>query len=431
MPVSLQSVDDIRSSFPHPSISNINGEPNREEITRIHRLLKGNCASVPSTLGGGNHGLLGLAINPNTYQQVVGVAFVLPNNPGATPNIPANATQAQIGVATRLFDQQYKTYHETMRTDQAMKQQLLGCVEPIYVETLRNPHTGFTMVSTLQLLDHLYNNYGQISNVDLDENERKLKTKYDANLPIDTLFRQIETAAEFADAGGSPFTNRQIVNAALLLVFQTGAYADECKLWKRRPIIQQTWIEFKQEFARAYRERRELHNLQQQGTAGNHFGAANHTEEIVDTNEDYQNETRDALTAIANATVENGTNVANLARDNASLRQQLREMQSLLASMQTTLVGYSRQSLPPGTPANPPGRRDNQQQRTTSPPPNRQRRRDRGYDPTSQHYCWSHGLTRSSNHTSANCRTPEEGHKRNATFENRMGGSSFKCSNVT
>ena len=34
-------------------------------------------------------------------------------------------------------------------------------------------------------------------------------------------------------------------------------------------------------------------------------------------------------------------------------------------------------------------------------------------------YCWTHG---SCNHEGNNCNTPADGHKENATFENRMGG---------
>ena len=441
MPVSVPSVDDIRNSFPHPTITAITGEPQYDEIRRVHKLLSSNAASVPSQLGGGNHGLLGHTIGPATYMNITGAAFLLPANPGAAPVIAANATAAQIGVATREFERLYYEYHHTTRCDQALKQQLLSCIEPMYLDSICNPHTGFTTVSTFQILEHLYLTYGRITGMDLDDNEKRMKTKYDPNQPIDTLFRQIESGVEFADAGGAPFSPRQIVNIAYLLIFATGAYADECKLWNRRAPVAQTWIEFKQVFTTAYRERRDLQHLQRQATAGQHFGANhmrsnnqnNTTPPTPDDTHDYHADTRDALTAIANATLENGTHVANLASDNASLRAQLMEMQTLMRSMQATLLGANNQRrAPTPTPSPTPATNtsNNPRDRSASPPPNRRRRRDRGYDANSRHYCWSHGLTRSSNHTSANCRTPEEGHERTATFTNRMGGSNFKCNGV-
>ena len=50
-------------------------------------------------------------------------------------------------------------------------------------------YTGYTAVTTFKLLTHLYNTYGQISDLDLDENERRIKTKYNANEPIHILFK--------------------------------------------------------------------------------------------------------------------------------------------------------------------------------------------------------------------------------------------------
>ena len=39
-------------------------------------------------------------------------------------------------------------------------------------------------------------------------------------------------------------------------------------------------------------------------------------------------------------------------------------------------------------------------------------------------YCWSHGLGRNPNHCSATCTSKRQGHKDNATVNNRMGGNS-------
>ena len=249
----VQSVDDIRSGFPHPTIPTIEGEPTYQTIKSMHNLLKSNAASVPTTLGGGAHGHLGLALAPVLYLAVTGAAFNTPAHPGAGPVLANNATQAQILAATRQYNIDMKVYLECVRTDQALKQQLLGAVDSIYVESLRDMHTGYTAVTVLQLLTHLYDNYGQITPMDLDDNERRMKQKYDPNQPIDILFKQIELAVEFAITGNAPFTATQIVNTAFLLLLGTGVYEDECKEWKRRPAAQQTWNNFKTDFMLAYR----------------------------------------------------------------------------------------------------------------------------------------------------------------------------------
>ena len=208
--ISIPSVDEIRSGFPQPSVPAIDGEPTYESIKTVHDILKSNAASVPTTLGGGAHGHLGLVLNPTVYLVVTGANFVSPANPGVTATIPTGSTTAQIGVLTRQFNSDYKIYTECGRTEQALKQLLLGAVDDIYVSSLRNQYTGYTAVTTLAILTHLYDTYGQISDLDLDENEKRMKTKYDPNQPIDVLFRQIEEAEEYAATGNSPFTPRQL-----------------------------------------------------------------------------------------------------------------------------------------------------------------------------------------------------------------------------
>ena len=40
-------------------------------------------------------------------------------------------------------------------------------------------------------------------------------------------------------------------------------------------------------------------------------------------------------------------------------------------------------------------------------------------------YCWSHGYQVGKEHTSETCTKPREGHQRNATLANTMGGSTY------
>jgi hypothetical protein len=44
-------------------------------------------------------------------------------------------------------------------------------------------------------------------------------------------------------------------------------------------------------------------------------------------------------------------------------------------------------------------------------------------DSAPKHYCWTHGLGRNPNHTSATCTAPAEGHVQDATVENMQGGN--------
>ena len=426
----ISSVDDIRSGFPQPTVSTIDGEPTYSTIKATHDILKSNASSVPSTLGGGAHGHLGLVILPALYVVVTGNNFVLPANPGATPTILPAATNAQIGAITRQFNADNKVYSEYNRTDQALKQLLLGAVDDMYVSSLRNQYTGYTSVSTMNIITHLYDTYGQISDLDIDENERKMKQRYDPNQPIDVLFKQIESAEEYATTGNSPFTARQIVNTAFLLIFACGAYEDECKEWKRRALATKTWANFKTDFMAAYKNRRDLQKLQSQASASQLFGAnvtsSNDKTQPTDSSTitDMFTDTSDKIEAIANATIESGSQVAFLSQENTDLRAQVNTMQDILHAMQNNLTGsdtHTTSTPPPHIPYPSRGRgrgRGRGRSRTRLP---------RGFDANSKHYCHTHGLTRTPYHISSNCRETEPGHKKDASFNNRMGGSTFRC----
>ena len=428
--ISIPGVDDIRSGFPQPTVPKIEGEPSYETIQSVHDILKSNAASVQTTLGGGTHGHLGLVILPALYLVVTGHDFVAPANPGSTPTIPNGATNAQIGVITRQFNAEYKEYQECTRTDQALKQLLLGAVDDIYVSSLRNQYTGYTTLSTMNILTHLYDAYGQITDLDLDNNEKRMKTPYDPNLPIDNLFHQIEAAEEFAITGNSPFTARQIVNTAFLLIFASNAYNDECKEWKRRPQAQKTWANFKTTFMQAYISRRDLQKLQSQASASNLFGAnviKSNTSvsetTAASTLTDVFSDTSTTIEAIANATIESSNQVALLAQDNESLRAHVGQMQELLTAMQTNIRGSNQSNS-----THPPSQYNRYTGRGRGIGRGRGRsRQPRGFDANSTHYCWTHGLTRTPYHTSQTCRDTDPGHKKEATFNKKLNGSKLKC----
>ena len=125
------------------------------------------------------------------------------------------------------------------------------------------------------------------------------------------------------------------------------------------------------------------------------------------------NTSNEKLEAIANATLESGQQMMFLAQENEELRQQVSQMQDILEKMQSNLDD-----------------KDNSSQSTNNRKGKGRKQRSRnprGFDASSKHYCWSHGLTRTPFHTSKTCRDPEPGHKKEATFNNRMSGTSYKC----
>ena len=76
--------------------------------------------------------------------------------------------------------------------------------------------------------------YAEIKPSNIEENEKRMKTAYDVDLPIENFFDQIKDAIDFASAGNSPFTPVQVVNTAFNIISSIGMFQDDFKLWKQK-----------------------------------------------------------------------------------------------------------------------------------------------------------------------------------------------------
>jgi hypothetical protein len=268
-------------------------------------------------------------------------------------------------------------------TDKSLKQLLLGAVNDIYTSALKHRVTGYANVSTRQLIVHLYTKYGNITAGDLEANEQRMKTLFDPNESIETLYNQLGSATNFADAAGTPYSANQLITTAYNLVFKAGLYADTCRDWRRRSTAQKTWTNFQADFSEATQDLRESKSTSQ---ASGYHGDNTAIEE---NNMRFQEETASALANLATATA-TASDRSTLASVTAALAAANAEIISL-----KRLIPKSRQHTPFGD-------------------GNRFRHGN---------CCWYHGFRCGKDHTSANCSWLMAGHRKDATKENKLGGS--------
>ena len=424
--------DQLQASFPFPFITKTTERPTYTTIRSIHKKLAANASSVRTVLGGGQHGYLAIVIDPPVYQTLTGHAFIPPANPGLAPVIPAGARPDQIAQLRDQHKTSLTIWEQYNNMQTALKNQIVGVFDEIHLKQLQHDLTGFANVTAWDLINHLYNSYGTQSPDDITQNEARMKADWNVTRPFEHLVEQIEDAVQFAANANVPFTDAQITNTGLHLVQKTGVFREECKTWRRRPANQQTWANFKTFFNEAYRDYQIENNI----TAANtEYGANNISE---DNNPDDSN-TAEALEHLAAATATDREAVANLTTANQRLTQELQNRGNSIEALQTAVDQLSQRIQTLST--------QPQQQPvptywnhplpfapTWQPPrPNKGGRgkggrRGKGSNQKGQqnpqiHYCWTHGVTFTNSHTSANCRNRAQGHQETATLENRMGGS--------
>jgi hypothetical protein len=273
--------------------------------------------SVASYEGGGRHGHLVIIMTNEEYFAIAVDVFPVPYNPGPSAAVVAGMTAAVIAETTRLHREATQVYRIYHNVDQAIKKLIIESFDDAYLNALSDEIVGYANCTSPQLITHLLTYYTMISLTELTQNYERLKTPYDPNQPIETLFQQIQDARTFEVAGGQPYGAAMIINVAYTLVFDTGFSPDACRAWQSRAIAGKTWAQFKLDLATAHREFR----LTNQTAHQSGFHSANMM--IEQGRDETMQDTVDAITQLATATASDRGTVATLTTTNAKLATQL------------------------------------------------------------------------------------------------------------
>jgi hypothetical protein len=399
------SVDDIVAKFPTKTLPTTEGEPNYSSISTMVQTLYGNAASLSTTLGGGQHGHVGLVMTPILYATLSNTAYNNPIDPGPTPNHPVGASQAARETQRLNHTEERRIFDNHQNMDDALKALIVDTVDETYLNELRNKYTGYLGVSTRDLVDHLLDRYGKITPADIAECKSRMNDPIDPTQPIDQYFRKIDDCVQYAADGQVAFTPDQILQTSYHAVSTSGHYNDACKEWRRKAAIDKTWHNFKRFFAAEYHD---LKEQQKVNTSQSNFHGANAAYDISM-----------ALDNLALAATSDRDIVMQLTTSNQQLttiNQTLTaELQKALAT-NAILVKKIGNSTPPETPS-------------TRPPKERNERNTRfnhaewkaSLDPHG--YCWSHGYNVTHGHDSKSCKGKLFGHQLTATRQDNKGGS--------
>jgi hypothetical protein len=218
--------DKIQLSFALPA--RIHGEPTYGTLAELTRTLQENAASVPCTLGGARHGYLALIISDEAYAMKSNTPFVVPAPPPLNPDLPNGATAAQITEATRQHAANTRVFDEYRHVELALKKQLIDSVEPLFVKAKKDKVVGFANKTVRELLQHLFDEYGEISGGgEWEENMQRMREPWNPETPFETLIDQFDNGMEYADAARCSFSPTQILMMAERLNFNTGLFHDD------------------------------------------------------------------------------------------------------------------------------------------------------------------------------------------------------------
>ena len=178
------SIENIIDSFPNTTFPIIGEESMYETVKRAEKLLIENSALVHSALGGGNHGFLGLILKPEKYYMVTSYNFKPHVNPGALPTLLQNATQHQVLNTNSAPKENLHFWREETFVNKALKNLLTRAAEKKYIADLHNSCTKYNNLTIKEILEYLYENYGDLDQANLEQVELKLSSPFNSNDPF-------------------------------------------------------------------------------------------------------------------------------------------------------------------------------------------------------------------------------------------------------
>jgi hypothetical protein len=95
---------------------------------------------------------------------------------------------------------------------QALKKQIISVFEPMYFDILNDNMVGYAKISAIDMLDHLFQTYGNITAVDLEINFEKMHQAWGPQKPVVSLLKKIQDCTYYSEAGGVLICHPQKIN---------------------------------------------------------------------------------------------------------------------------------------------------------------------------------------------------------------------------
>ena len=119
--------------------------------------------------------------------------------------------------------------------------------------TLKNKYTRYVYVTYLEIYDHLVEEYGELLDGEMQENEALMKSDITDETQFGDLVQKIEDCVENV-VSQNPYTPAQTVSIGFNIIYKCEFYSDDCQDCKRKANLDKTWPDFKVHFAGSFKK---------------------------------------------------------------------------------------------------------------------------------------------------------------------------------
>ena len=276
---------ETRDELRKESVTKIHGQPKDQDITTLEKELIAIAASIPTTLGGGNHGHAGLIVDATKYLTMTGVAFAIPPNPGIYPaGLAANAAAGIRARAEAEHKEEVAQYEILKGVEQALKDIILEAVEIDYLMEIEDETLGYLNQTPRQMIDHLKARGGSLDFADTKTLLAERDMEWDLSENPQVYFNRVEKAVKALTRAGITSDMNERRDMALYYLKASGEFDAAVREWENKTTADKTWINIKTFIATEYaRENKQNKLTAKQFRANLIEDQAEATEELIAT----------------------------------------------------------------------------------------------------------------------------------------------------
>ena len=360
-------------AYPFPNLTKITGKPTAATLKNFTKQVFTNARAIHCHQHGGHYGHLGLIMPDTPYQALTHVSSAWADT--AIPNLPTFAnTDDAVTIANRM-----ERYRQTLarattqnQVESDLKAQMLAAIDSEYLNALEDETLGFANVTAREIYAHLMDTYGVVKAKDIEANRARLSEPWTPDHTIESLWKRVKDCQDFATGAGEAIDDGVVIRLIKEVLRKSGVFENAIDKWDDKTTDNTTVAHLMAHF-NTENERR-LSKLTASQAGYNKTPVANLAEETSFAR-GYETGWNAAITG-GHVGASHSANMANTSPTSSTSITDLQHCQAI---------------TPNGT---------------------------------KWYYCFTHGLGKNKTHTSATCNKPCDGHKRDATLENMMGGSS-------
>jgi len=241
-------------------------DPDYHSLSLLQKQANANAAAIESTGGDGKHGLLAITIGATEYKTLTNADWTDPTQPPAEATIPTNATATDVALVTRQHDrrvQEWNTFNNTMKE---LRSLLLKAIPRAFIAELADDTCDFTNITPFEILSHLWQTYGQITDDMKTDNLNELDKQWNSTEPITSLWTQVQKCQKFAEKAKEKIPETVIKRSIINNLKATGEFELDVRDWEKE--TDQSLANMKRYFTKANTKRVSKKTAASEGYAG-------------------------------------------------------------------------------------------------------------------------------------------------------------------